>query len=53
MKDWKKTLISPTTPLMEAIRIIDESALQITLVIDDQQRLIGMVTAGIDHGSTG
>jgi dTDP-glucose pyrophosphorylase/predicted transcriptional regulator len=46
MKDWKKTLISPTTPILEAMRIIDTSALQIALVTDENSKLIGVVTDG-------
>jgi len=46
MKDWRKTLISPTTPIMEAIRIIDFSALQIALVVDENRRLLGVITDG-------
>jgi len=46
MKDWKKTLISPSTPIMEAIRLIDESSLQIALVADGNGRLLGVVTDG-------
>ncbi len=46
MKDWRTTLISPLTPIMEAIRIIDVSALQIGLVVDEQRRLLGVITDG-------
>jgi dTDP-glucose pyrophosphorylase len=46
MKDWRRTLISPTTPIMEAIRIIDVSALQIALVVDENRRLLGVITDG-------
>jgi len=46
MKDWKKTLISAGTPILEAMRIIDASAMQITLVVDEGERLIGVVTDG-------
>jgi dTDP-glucose pyrophosphorylase/predicted transcriptional regulator len=46
MKDWKKTLIRPTTPILEAIKIIDAGALQIALVTDDTIRLVGIVTDG-------
>lgn len=46
MKDWRKTLISPSTPILEAIRIIDVSALQIALVVDQNSRLLGVVTDG-------
>ena len=46
MKDWKKTLISPSQSIVEAMRIIDMSALQIALVVDEQARLLGVVTDG-------
>lgn len=46
MKDWKKTLTTPSQPIMESLRIIDSSALQIALVIDDDARLVGVVTDG-------
>lgn len=46
MKDWKKTLISPSEPIMEALRIIDDSALQIALVVDHHSKLLGVVTDG-------
>jgi dTDP-glucose pyrophosphorylase len=34
------------TPILEAMRIIDRSASQIALVVDDQQRLLGTLTDG-------
>ncbi len=46
MKDWKKTLISPLQSIVEAMRIIDRSALQIALVVDEQMKLLGVVTDG-------
>jgi len=46
MKDWKKTLIRPTQSIVEAMRIIDRSALQIALVVDEQAKLLGVVTDG-------
>jgi len=46
MKDWKKVLISEMTPIREAIKIIDEGALQIALVVDEKQRLLGTITDG-------
>lgn len=46
MKDWRKTIITPSTPIFEAIRIIDAGALQIAMVVDDSHRLIGVVTDG-------
>jgi dTDP-glucose pyrophosphorylase/predicted transcriptional regulator len=46
MKDWKKAIISPDMIILEAMRIIDSSAIQISLVLDDEQRLVGVVTDG-------
>lgn len=46
MKDWKKTIIHASRPIVEALKIIDESALQIALVTDNDGRLIGVVTDG-------
>jgi len=46
MKNWKDVLISPSTPILEAMRIIDSGALQVSLVIDSGGRLIGVVTDG-------
>lgn len=39
-------MISPSTPILEAIRIIDVGALQIALVVDENRRLLGVVTDG-------
>jgi dTDP-glucose pyrophosphorylase len=46
MKDLKKVLVSPDTPILEAIRIIDDSSMQIVLVVDVENRLMGTVTDG-------
>jgi dTDP-glucose pyrophosphorylase len=46
MKDWKKVLISEATPIREAIQVIDAGALQIALVVDEGQRLLGTITDG-------
>lgn len=43
---WEKTLISPDTSLAKAIEIIDQTGLQIALVIDQERHLIGTVTDG-------
>jgi dTDP-glucose pyrophosphorylase len=45
-KEWRATLIGDSVTIHEAIRAIDESALQIALVIDHEQRLVGTVTDG-------
>lgn len=46
MKDWKRTLISEHTSIREAIKVIDEGALQIALVVDENLRLLGTITDG-------
>ncbi len=43
---WKQVLIPPHMPILDVVRIIDQSALQIALVVDEQQRLMGAVTDG-------
>lgn len=46
MKDWKNVLASPDTSIREAIRIIDQGALKIALVVDEASRLVGTVSDG-------
>jgi dTDP-glucose pyrophosphorylase len=46
MKDWKKILLLPSTSIREALQIIDSSAMQIALVVDETDRLLGTVTDG-------
>ncbi len=46
MQNWKKTAISPETSIRETIRIIDRTALQIALVVDPDDKLLGTVTDG-------
>lgn len=46
MKNWEDTLISPETPIGEAVRILDEASLQICLVVDEGWRLLGTLTDG-------
>lgn len=46
MNNYKQVMLPPTTPILEAIKIIDASGLQIAVVVDEQQRLLGMVTDG-------
>jgi len=43
---WKKTLITPDTPILKAIDIIDQAGLQIALVVDEEGRLLGTLTDG-------
>lgn len=46
MKDWKRTLMAPSDSILKAIEIIDREALQIAIVIDSDNCLLGIVTDG-------
>jgi len=46
MNAWKKILVAPDTSLREVIRVLDSAALQIVLVVDLEERLLGTVTDG-------
>jgi len=46
MEIWKDVLIDRSTPIISAVRILDETAAQITLVVDDDLKLLGTVTDG-------
>ncbi len=46
MKTWESTLLSPDRTVMEALSVMDQSALQIGLVVDENRRLLGTVTDG-------
>lgn len=46
MKDWKKTLIPPDASIIETIEAIGQSSMQICLVVDADNRLLGTVTDG-------
>lgn len=44
--NWKSALVGPQTPLEQAIATIDQSSLQIAIVVDADQRLLGTLTDG-------
>lgn len=46
MKDWRKSIISADISIVETINVINASSLQIALVCDSKNRLIGTVTDG-------
>ncbi|TDF93489.1 nucleotidyltransferase family protein [Paenibacillus piri] len=46
MKNWKEIIVTPTTSIMHTLEIIDQGALQIALVSDGQNRLLGTITDG-------
>jgi dTDP-glucose pyrophosphorylase len=43
---WKKTILSSMTTIETAIRNLDETALQVVLVTDEDEHLLGTVTDG-------
>lgn len=46
MSQWKQVLVSPETTILDSIGIIDRGALQIALIVDKDNRLLGTVTDG-------
>jgi dTDP-glucose pyrophosphorylase len=46
MKNWRKTLLSPTANIRKAMEVIDSSGLQIALVVSEKGKLLGTITDG-------
>ncbi len=46
MITWRDTLISPETPIIKAIKILNEVSSQILLITDSDDRLLGTLTDG-------
>ncbi|HBZ81747.1 nucleotidyltransferase family protein [Brevibacillus sp. FSL K6-0770] len=46
MVNWRDLLVSPQTPIINTLEIIDKNARQIALVVDEEDRLLGTVTDG-------
>ena len=46
MKNFKNILLTPTSTIKEALQIIDRGAMQIALVIDENENLIGTLSDG-------
>lgn len=46
MHNWKKAIVKRSDTIHDTIQKIDDSSLQIALVIDEQERLVGTVTDG-------
>ncbi len=43
---WKNVLIKPELPIIDALKLIDIESLRIALVVDDELKLLGVVTDG-------
>jgi len=46
MKNYKKILLKPTSTIKEALHIINKGAMQIALVVDVDEKLLGTLTDG-------
>lgn len=46
MKNWRDLIVSPDTSVVEAVRIIDAGSVQIAIVADRDDRILGTVTDG-------
>jgi dTDP-glucose pyrophosphorylase/predicted transcriptional regulator len=44
--NWEKILVLPTARIQEVLKVIDSQALQLALVVDTSNRLLGTVTDG-------
>ena len=43
-KNWKESLIRPSFTVEDARRVIDKSSMRIALVVDERNRLLGIIT---------
>ncbi len=46
MKEWQQILVTQDVTIRDTLQIIDSSAMQIALVVDEENRLLGTVTDG-------
>ncbi|MBF0159892.1 MAG: nucleotidyltransferase family protein [Magnetococcales bacterium] len=46
MRSWRAILVHPEHSILEAVRVMDQGALGAVLVVNHQQRLLGVVTDG-------
>lgn len=44
--NWKKILVSPSSNIQDVLKIIDSESLQLALVVDVENKLLGTVTDG-------
>ena len=43
---WTNILITPQTSIIDALKVIDNEALQVALIVNETQKLLGVVTDG-------
>ena len=46
MKSYQNILLTPTSTIKEALKIIDNGAMKLAIVIDEEEKLIGTLTDG-------
>ncbi|MGL4611618.1 MAG: nucleotidyltransferase family protein [Trueperaceae bacterium] len=46
MAQWQQTLVSPENTIRQVLRVIDNAELQVALVTDPQDKLLGVITDG-------
>jgi len=46
MYEWRKVILKSNCTMKEAIKVLNEEALRIVMVVDDNQKLIGTITDG-------
>ena len=46
LSEWRHVCISPSASILEAARILQETSTRIVLVIDENSKLLGIVTDG-------
>jgi dTDP-glucose pyrophosphorylase/predicted transcriptional regulator len=46
MKNYKNILVTPNSTIREVLKIIDSGAMQIAIVVDEEEKLLGTVTDG-------
>ncbi len=46
MHDWKKIAVAPSATIHEVMQVIDQGVMQIALVVDENNHLLGTVTDG-------
>ncbi len=45
-KNWQNALLGPETPIFDALRVVDDASLKLALVVDKENKLLGVVTDG-------
>jgi dTDP-glucose pyrophosphorylase len=46
MNNWRKIVVSPELSIIEAMKVIDKAASQFVMVLDESDRILGVVTDG-------